>query len=84
MVIDEADFLTGREEWEAAYDETGRRVSSPSPDGPVPDRPLHIKGERAWFRWSDEPFDDRAGKGGRADSRLTLTDQRIAARPAAH
>ncbi|MET8982435.1 hypothetical protein ABZX85_43340 [Streptomyces sp. NPDC004539] len=45
------------EEWEALYDEITRRVSLSSPDGPVPEFLLHIEGERAWFRWSDEPFD---------------------------
>ncbi len=29
-----------------------------SPDGPVPEFLLHIEGEQAWFRWSDEPFDE--------------------------
>ncbi|MFJ3308888.1 hypothetical protein ACIPSA_38750 [Streptomyces sp. NPDC086549] len=46
------------EQWERAYDEIRRRVSLSSPDGPVPEFLLHIEGDRAWFRWSDEPFDD--------------------------
>ncbi|MET9906886.1 hypothetical protein ABZZ74_08655 [Streptomyces sp. NPDC006476] len=46
------------EEWEAAYDEIRRRVSLSSPDGPVPEFLLHIENDRAWFRWSDEPFED--------------------------
>lgn len=45
-------------EWESAYDEIRRRVSLLSPDGPVPEFLLHIDGDRAWFRWSDEPFGD--------------------------
>ncbi|MEV6945120.1 hypothetical protein AB0N07_24565 [Streptomyces sp. NPDC051172] len=45
------------QEWEAAYDEITRRVSLSSPDGPVPEFLLHIEGDRAWFRWSDEPFE---------------------------
>lgn len=45
-------------EWESAYDEIRRRVSLLSPDGPVPEFLLHIEGDRAWFRWSDEPFGD--------------------------
>ncbi|MHC5907046.1 hypothetical protein ACVNF4_24565 [Streptomyces sp. S6] len=45
------------EEWEALYGEITARVSLSSPDGPVPEFLLHIEGERAWFRWSDEPFD---------------------------
>ncbi|WP_328876740.1 hypothetical protein OHT76_40585 [Streptomyces sp. NBC_00287] len=46
------------EEWEAAYDEIRRRVSLSSPDGPVAEFLLHIEGDRAWFRWSDEPFEE--------------------------
>ncbi|MEU6380709.1 hypothetical protein [Streptomyces sp. NPDC046909] len=46
------------EEWERVYDEIRRRVSLCSPDGPVPEFLLHIDGDRAWFRWSDEPFDE--------------------------
>ncbi|GHI01856.1 hypothetical protein AQI88_16950 [Streptomyces cellostaticus] len=46
------------EDWESAYDEIRRRVEMSSPDGPVPEFLLHIEGERAWFRWSDEPFED--------------------------
>lgn len=29
-----------------------------SPDGPVAGFLLHIQGDRADFRWSDEPFGD--------------------------
>ncbi|QNP74562.1 hypothetical protein IAG44_37320 [Streptomyces roseirectus] len=46
------------QEWEAVYDEITRRVSLASPEGPVPEFLLHIEGERAWFRWSDEPFEE--------------------------
>ncbi|MCI3274019.1 hypothetical protein [Streptomyces cylindrosporus] len=46
------------EEWEAAYAEIRRSVSLSSPDGPVPEFLLHIEGDRAWFRWSDEPFEE--------------------------
>ncbi len=48
------------EEWERVCAEIGRRVSLSSPDGPVAEFLLHIQGDRAWFRWSDEPFDDGA------------------------
>lgn len=44
--------------WEETYDEIRRQVTLTSPDGPVPEFLLHIEGERAWFRWSDEPFDE--------------------------
>ncbi|MEV7289653.1 hypothetical protein AB0O01_34745 [Streptomyces sp. NPDC093252] len=43
--------------WEQTYDAISRRVTLSSPDGPVPEFLLHIDGESAWFRWSDEPFD---------------------------
>ncbi|MDT0612634.1 hypothetical protein [Streptomyces lancefieldiae] len=43
-------------EWERVYAEIGHRVRLVSPDGPVAEFLLHIKGDRAWFRWSDEPF----------------------------
>jgi hypothetical protein len=51
--------------WEEAYDEIQRQVTLSSPDGPVPEFLLHIEGERAWFRWSDEPFgEDEEPPGG--------------------
>ncbi|MGV9455252.1 hypothetical protein [Streptomyces sp. NPDC003635] len=46
------------EEWEAVHAEIARRVRLASPDGPVAEFLLHIDGDRAWFRWSDEPFED--------------------------
>ncbi|MFJ1706029.1 hypothetical protein [Kitasatospora sp. NPDC088346] len=53
--------LSEAEDWEA-FDEVYRRiraaVSLGSPAGPVPEFLLHIEGDRAWFRWSDEPFGD--------------------------
>ncbi|AKJ15176.1 hypothetical protein ABB07_35490 [Streptomyces incarnatus] len=53
----------GWEEWERAYDDIARRVSLSSPDGPVPAFLLHIEGDRAWFRWSDEPVEEPGGEG---------------------
>ncbi|MEV7386874.1 MULTISPECIES: hypothetical protein [unclassified Streptomyces] len=53
--------LAEDEDWEAwgeVHDEIRRQVSLISPDGPVPEFLLHIEGDRAGFRWSDEPFDD--------------------------
>ncbi|MFD8431745.1 MULTISPECIES: hypothetical protein [Streptomyces] len=44
-------------EWETVYAEIERRVRLVSPDGPVAEFLLHIEGDRAWFRWSDEPFE---------------------------
>ncbi|MFI7013786.1 hypothetical protein [Streptomyces sp. NPDC050164] len=48
------------EAWERVYAEIIRRVSLSSPDGPVPAFLLHIEGDEAWFRWSDEPDEDFA------------------------
>ncbi|MER6322042.1 hypothetical protein ACWDF1_03070 [Streptomyces coelicoflavus] len=44
-------------EWETVCAEIERRVRLVSPDGPVAEFLLHIEGDRAWFRWSDEPFE---------------------------
>ncbi|MEU2296853.1 hypothetical protein [Streptomyces antibioticus] len=46
------------QEWARAYEEVRRRVRLVSPSGPVAEFLLHIQGEQAWFRWSDEPFED--------------------------
>ncbi|MET8570784.1 hypothetical protein [Streptomyces sp. NPDC004783] len=56
LALVERDGEGHREEWEAAYDEIRARVSLASPDGPVAEFLLHIDGDRAWFRWSEEPF----------------------------
>ncbi|WP_031487248.1 hypothetical protein [Streptomyces bicolor] len=58
LALLDRDLEESREEWEAAYDEIRRRVSLSSPDGPVAEFLLHIDGDRAWFRWSKEPFED--------------------------
>ena len=43
--------------WEAAYDRIRAAVSLLYPDGrPVPEFLLHVEGDDAWWRWSDEPF----------------------------
>ncbi|MFJ9821263.1 hypothetical protein ACIRU3_39605 [Streptomyces sp. NPDC101151] len=57
LALMDRDDEKGWEEWESLYDEIRRRVSLSSPDGPVPEFLLHIEGDRAWFRWSDEPFE---------------------------
>lgn len=44
--------------WERIYHRITGSLSLLSPHGPVPEFLLHIQGDRAWFRWSDEPFDD--------------------------
>ncbi|MFJ3669445.1 hypothetical protein ACIPSE_23620 [Streptomyces sp. NPDC090106] len=58
LALAQRDDDTHWQEWERAYDEIRRRLSLHSPDGPVPEFLLHIDGDRAWFRWSDTPFDD--------------------------
>lgn len=57
LALVERDDEEHRQEWETAYDEITRRVYLSSPDGPVAEFLLHIEGDRAWFRWSDEPFE---------------------------
>ncbi|WP_327319987.1 hypothetical protein [Streptomyces sp. NBC_01235] len=47
-----------REAWEVVQAEIRRRVSMISPRGPVPEFLLHIQGDEAWFRWSDEAFEE--------------------------
>ncbi len=43
------------ERFDAAYDPIPQALTLVSPSGPVADFLLHIDGEEAWFRWSDEP-----------------------------
>jgi hypothetical protein len=43
--------------WEAAWDRIRRAMSLLAPDGrPVAEFLLHINGDDAWWRWSDDPF----------------------------
>ncbi|GAB3118253.1 hypothetical protein GCM10027160_30010 [Streptomyces calidiresistens] len=56
LALTEADHEEGWAEWERVRDEIERRVTLWSPSGPVAGFLLHIDGERAWFRWSDEPL----------------------------
>lgn len=56
LALAERDDAGHWEEWEALYGEIERRVRLVSPDGPVAGFLLHIRGDRAWFRWSDEPL----------------------------
>ncbi|MEU9126929.1 hypothetical protein AB0D08_02235 [Kitasatospora sp. NPDC048540] len=53
--------LCEAEEWEAfddAYEEITGRLALVSPSGPVAEFLLHIEDGRAWFRWSEEPFEE--------------------------
>ncbi|MBZ6105561.1 hypothetical protein ACF1HU_20480 [Streptomyces olivaceus] len=56
LALAERDDAGHWEEWEAVYGEIERRVRLVSPDGPVAGFLLHIRGDRAWFRWSEEPL----------------------------
>lgn len=53
------------DDWTAAdllYHRIRAQLRLARPDGSdVPEFLLHIDGEEAWWRWSDEPFDDNAG-----------------------
>ncbi|MGF1432323.1 hypothetical protein [Kitasatospora sp. LaBMicrA B282] len=46
------------DEWEAVVEEIGSLLRLVGPAGPVAEFLLHVDGDRAWFRWSDEPFDE--------------------------
>ncbi|MEV7028352.1 hypothetical protein [Kitasatospora sp. NPDC093558] len=46
------------ERFDAAYDRIADALSLVAPSGPVAEFLLHIEDDRAWFRWSDEPFDE--------------------------
>jgi hypothetical protein len=44
--------------WQGAYDRVRAAVELRYPDGrAVPEFLLHVDGDDAWWRWSDEPFD---------------------------
>ncbi|MER5352639.1 DUF4240 domain-containing protein [Kitasatospora sp. NPDC002551] len=69
--------LADGEDWEGfdgAYDEIRKALSLLSPSGPVAEFLLHVQGRDAWFRWSDESFDDEEEHGDHAvnESRAPL------------
>jgi hypothetical protein len=45
------------DEWDRVVGEISETLELVAPAGPVAEFLLHIDGERAWFRWSDVPFD---------------------------
>lgn len=48
--------------WESIYRRIANTVTLIKPDGTAAaEFLLHIKGNNAWFRWSDEPFDTEEG-----------------------
>ncbi|MFE1271229.1 hypothetical protein [Streptomyces sp. NPDC058758] len=59
--FDESLALLEAEEYERFddfHDRIADALSLVAPSGPVAQFLLHISDGRAWFRWSDEPFDD--------------------------
>ncbi|MFD7729212.1 hypothetical protein ACFV6F_02345 [Kitasatospora phosalacinea] len=44
--------------WERAYDPLEAACALHSPDGPVAEFLLHVEPPRAWFRFSEEPFEE--------------------------
>ncbi|GGL33580.1 hypothetical protein [Planomonospora parontospora] len=46
------------DEWEEVYEEIRKAVRMVAPSGPVAEFLLHIEKGEAWFRWSEEPFDE--------------------------
>ena len=59
--FDESLALLGAKEYERFDDSYARiagALSLVAPSGPVAEFLLHIRDGRAWFRWSDEPFED--------------------------
>ncbi|MFD9476240.1 hypothetical protein [Streptomyces nojiriensis] len=59
--FDESLALTEAEEYERFDDSYARiagTLSLVAPSGPVAEFLLHISDDRAWFRCSDEPFDN--------------------------
>ncbi|MGW2377467.1 MULTISPECIES: hypothetical protein [Kitasatospora] len=61
--FDESAALVDAENFQAferAYDRIDGTLTLVSPHGPVAEFLLHIRGDRASFRWSDEPFSDEA------------------------
>jgi hypothetical protein len=57
QLLDEID--ENPERWERAYDAIQSSVTLRDPDGlEVPEFLLHLTSDHAWWRWSDEPFNE--------------------------
>jgi hypothetical protein len=53
------DYDANIEGWEDAYHRVRAEVSLAAPDGHlVPEFILHVHDNEAWWRWSEEPFED--------------------------
>ncbi|NUT92810.1 MAG: hypothetical protein HOY78_12390, partial [Saccharothrix sp.] len=61
LTLVESDLDDHVEAWERIYDRITGALTLLSPRGPVPEFLLHVQGDEAWFRWSDEPFEEDAG-----------------------
>ncbi|WTR19158.1 hypothetical protein OG565_18710 [Streptomyces sp. NBC_00138] len=46
-----------RDEWDSVVGEINVKLQLVAPAGPVAEFLLHVEGERAWFRWIDDPVD---------------------------
>ncbi|MGV9313412.1 hypothetical protein ACWDR0_14630 [Streptomyces sp. NPDC003691] len=46
------------EQFDHAYEQIDRTLVLVAPSGPVAEFLLHIQDDRAWFRWSAEPFEE--------------------------
>jgi len=49
-------------DWEAAdtaYEQIRAATVLHAPGGPVAEFLMHVRGNEAWWRWSDEPFDEQ-------------------------
>ena len=57
--LEDAEKRDEWDEWESAYRRIRAAVQLEAPDGRLmPEFILHIDGDKAWWRWSDEPFDE--------------------------
>ncbi|MFI9815914.1 hypothetical protein [Saccharothrix variisporea] len=57
----DSDSAEDVEAWERVYERIAGALTLVAPHGPVPEFLLHVQGDEAWFRWSDEPFTDDRG-----------------------
>jgi hypothetical protein len=52
-------FDENRGQWADAYERIRDATRLLAPDGhPVPEFLLHVEGDDAWWRWSEEPFQE--------------------------
>jgi hypothetical protein len=56
--LEDSDADDLNEAWEAAYHRINVMLTLVGPAGPAAEFLLHIDAGEAWFRWTDEPFDE--------------------------